>query len=76
MSEVLYYIEPQDDFVAEGRYFYKGEIYPVLRKDEGFRIVTSENGAFHFKKSLMPEVVKEWNLKIHQTVEEENTWVD
>ncbi|MFD1363080.1 hypothetical protein [Lentibacillus salinarum] len=31
MEKILYYVEPQDNFEAEGRRFYKGEKYPVSK---------------------------------------------
>lgn len=67
MEKVLYYVEPQDDFKAEGRYFYKGEKYPVLEKenDKDFVVLTAENGAFNFKNTLMDQVISEWELKTH-----------
>ncbi|SDJ76633.1 hypothetical protein [Salimicrobium halophilum] len=66
MNEVLYYIEPQDHFEAEGRIFYKGIKYGVLQKDNERVILLAENGEFCFTNELMDRAINEWELIVHK----------
>lgn len=65
-SKILYKISPRESFEAEGRIFFKNELYPVLEKDETYVILCAENGDFAFSKELMNRAIKEWELTVHK----------
>lgn len=65
--ELLYYVGFNEDSEVEGRVFYKGEDYPVLKKDEEYVILCAENGDFCFSKELMSQAILEWKLEVKNT---------
>lgn len=60
--EKLYDVVFDESCEIEGRYFFEGEKYPVLKKDDEYVILCAENGDFCFSNSLMAEAITEWNL--------------
>ena len=65
-NKILYKNSPSESFEAEGRIFFKNELYPVLEKDGKYVILCSENGDFAFSKELMNRAIKEWELTVHK----------
>ena len=72
-NKILYKISPNESFEAEGRIFFKNELYPVLEKDEKYVILCAENGDFAFSKELMERAIKEWELTVHKQQKDEKS---
>lgn len=62
--EELYKVKFNESCEIEGRYFFKGDEYPVYRKCKDTVLLVGENGEFRFKDKLMEQVVKEWELEV------------
>lgn len=63
--KLLYHVVFGESCEVEGRRFYKGEDYPVYKKDEKYVILCAENGEFCFSNELMKKTIKEWDLTIY-----------
>lgn len=60
-NEPLYYVVPQESFMAERRVFKQGEEYPVYAISGGFCLV-AENGEFNFTERVFATVLHDWKL--------------
>lgn len=63
--QLLYYVVPKESFQADGRVFFKNEMYPVYDKNCNSLLV-AENGDFLFTNQLMKKVIEEWDLEIKE----------
>lgn len=61
--ELMYYVKFKDSSEAEGRIFFKDELYPVYNKN-GNSLLVGENGEFYFTNDAMKEAIVEWELEV------------